>query len=206
MIKAVLFDIDGVIIRHEKYFSHTLSTRFFLDPVEVLNEFYGSDINRDCDRGLLDPLEAIAPFLERIGWTEGSRNYLLAQYEFESRYIDTDLLGRIKRLNGSGIECYIASNQNHLRKDFLIERLGIRENFAGAFFSSELGFIKPEDGYWRRVIERVGNGEGRIGPNEMLFLDDLEANVVSARDFGIEAIQVNGIDDIERGFKAMHRF
>jgi len=46
MTKLVLFDIDGVIIRHKKYFSDTLSEDRYNNPGLILNRLYKSENNK----------------------------------------------------------------------------------------------------------------------------------------------------------------
>lgn len=51
-------------------------------------------------------------------------------------------------------------------------------------YSHEVGLRKPDRRIYALTCERLG-----VQPSEMVFLDDLEANVVAAREFGIRAIQ-----------------
>jgi putative hydrolase of the HAD superfamily len=198
MVKAILFDIDGVIIRHESFFESALSADEYRDPHRVITEFFQSDDCKRADRGQVHPFDAVRPYLDRIGWTGTSQEYFDRQHDYERQFIDHGLLSRIKALNGNRAKCYIASNQNVYRKEFLREALSLSANFSAVFFSSEIGAMKPEDCYWDAVIGRLASDIPGIAPGETLFLDDLEENVASAERRGIQTLWVRSAADIER--------
>ncbi|HOT63073.1 MAG TPA: HAD family phosphatase [Treponemataceae bacterium] len=58
-----------------------------------------------------------------------------------------------------------------------------------ALFSCELGLVKPESAIYRACVERSG-----FMPGEIVFFDDMEANVRSAREAGIDAYRWVGLD------------
>jgi hypothetical protein len=74
-MKALLFDIDGVLIQYDKYFSECLSEETYKDPIKTITEYYHSEINRNCDKGILNPYVEIIPFLKRINWEKTSSNF-----------------------------------------------------------------------------------------------------------------------------------
>ena len=92
-------------------------------------------------------------------------------------------------LKASGLALGILSNMPF---DF-IERYGKGiELFAkadAAVFSCYAGEIKPEGAIYRIVIEKLG-----LKPNEIVFFDDLEANVDAARAAGMRAFVWTGLD------------
>jgi putative hydrolase of the HAD superfamily len=49
--------------------------------------------------------------------------------------------------------------------------------------SSVVGLRKPDPAIYRLTCERLG-----LQPSELLFVDDLECNVVAARELGMEAL------------------
>jgi len=71
------------------------------------------------------------------------------------------------------------------------------ENMCDAIvYSHEVGHLKPEPAAYRIVCERLG-----VAPAEVLFLDDVQANVDGARAVGMRAITFldtrQAISDIE---------
>ncbi len=202
MIKAILWDIDGVIIRHVEYFDKQLTEENYHNPTEILREFRTTDINTLCDQGKMDPLKEIIPFLKKIGWTKSNTEYFDAQYQFEEQYIDYNLLRSIQKLRESGYKCYITSNQNYYRKDFLISQLEIEKNFDRHFFSYDIKAVKTENTYWDNLVEKLHYQEN-IASGNMIFLDDMACNINKAQEFRINTCEITSVGDIEKCIKAL---
>lgn len=64
--------------------------------------------------------------------------------------------------------------------------------------SHELGHRKPEEACYRETCARLG-----VAPEAVLFFDDLADNVAAARDFGIQAVRVTGIDDVRNPLRML---
>src|SRR3972149_7451745 len=109
MIKAVLFDVDGVVLLpREKYFSERLADDYGVSPALVLplfkNEF------KDCLLGKADLKDILKKkYLKRWGW-KGSIDELLHFWWKGEKAINKSVLSQIKRLRQKGIQCYLASD------------------------------------------------------------------------------------------------
>lgn len=64
------------------------------------------------------------------------------------------------------------------------DHLGYRQLFDREFYSCRVGFAKPDAEYFRALLTRLA-----LPPDTVLFLDDKEANVASARAVGLHAEQ-----------------
>jgi len=197
MTKLVLFDIDGVIIRHKEYFSDTLSEDRYNNPGLILNRLYKSENNKKCDKGELDFFEYIKSFLDQIAWDKSIEDYLNLQYEFESHYIDISLIERIKRIRNNDIKTGIASNQNQYRKSFLLKNLDVVNVFDDYYFSSDIGYVKSENEFWEYVIKNLKSKYKWLKNEDIIFLDDLVENTKKAKEFGIDSYLIKSKKDIE---------
>jgi putative hydrolase of the HAD superfamily len=196
LIQALLFDIDGVLIWHEKWFAITLSNEKYYKPLEIMDEYHRGVINVECDRGAKDPIEEVKPFLERIKWNYSPKDYLDMKYEFESQYIDYKMLEIIKSMKGKGIKTYIGSNQNYYRKKFLQNKMNLADIFDESFFSCDLGFVKPENGYWEGVLAKININNPQIRKEDILFIDDTIENVDSAKKYGMKVKHIKNRNDV----------
>ena len=86
---------------------------------------------------------------------------------------------------------YLLSNTNQMHIDYYSEKLRketgsslLPELFDRTFYSHEIGYRKPR----REAYEYVLQAE-KLKPAETLFVDDLEHNVIAARQAGIQAHQ-----------------
>ena len=61
-------------------------------------------------------------------------------------------------------------------------RLASRRSSTSSSTPIELGFAKPEAGYFQAIMDRIN-----VAPNRVLFIDDHEGNVAGAREIGIHS-------------------
>ena len=200
-----LFDIDGVIIHYGSYFSRTLSLQKYENPTKVMDEYFQSTLNCDCDKGKRDIFEEIKPYLAKMKWYGNPEDYFKSQWNFEKDFIIKEILNKINKLKNYGHKVFIASNQNSYRKQFLIQEMQLNTNFNNCFFSCDIGYVKNENEYWEYIEDYFL--KNKIDKEEVLFFDDLFENVNMAKSHGINSIQINGkqqvLDFLENEIKKM---
>jgi hypothetical protein len=81
--------------------------------------------------------------------------------------LDNDLISLIQKLRNNGYGCYLATNQNPYRWDFLINEMGLRNT-------------KDQNGFWEQTINELRRTYTGIALNEILFVDDLQNNIAAA--------------------------
>ncbi len=79
----------------------------------------------------------------------------------------------------------IASNHLSYLSDWLSE-IRFLDDFELDFNSSKIGLAKPDIEYFEQLAKSLG-----VYPNEILFFDDKETNVVGAKKIGIQAYLYN---------------
>lgn len=100
-------------------------------------------------------------------------------------------LKALRDLRDSGYGVYMLSNTNpimwsdRLAEEFTKEGLRREDYFDGMITSFEAGSAKPSDEIFRYTIDTLG-----IKPEETLFFDDGQVNVLAARAAGFEAVHV----------------
>jgi putative hydrolase of the HAD superfamily len=92
------------------------------------------------------------------------------------------MLDAVRAVRDLGLRCGLATNQQNLRGTYMRSSLGFETIFDEQFYSFELGFAKPEVGYFQAIMDRIG-----VAPHRVLFIDDLEDNIVGAREIGIHS-------------------
>ncbi|NTV21999.1 MAG: HAD hydrolase-like protein [Candidatus Yonathbacteria bacterium] len=180
MTKAILFDLDGlVIIGQGKLFSDRVSEEMHI-PSESISEFFTKDF-RECSFGRSDLKENIAPYLVAWGYKGTVDDFLRYWFEGES-HTDEEVLSLVNTLRSRGIECYIATRQEKYRKEYLMNVVGLKDKFDGIFATCDIGYDKWEEGYWKYVFDKLN-----MIPEEIMFFCDSEKNVENAKTFGVEA-------------------
>ena len=197
MTKAVLFDLDGVVITlgKGKKFSERFSEKFNL-PLEKISEFFINDFS-ECSYGRADLKENIAPYLVKWGY-KGTVEELLEFWFKDEGSPDEEVLKEVAALRAKGIKCFIATRQEKYRKEYLLNKVGLKDSFDGVFCTCDIGYNKSEKGYWDYVFDKL-----KLKPEEIMFFCDGKKNVDMARGFGIQAYFYDGVDFLKEKVKEL---
>ena len=95
----------------------------------------------------------------------------------------------LRKLSTEGYKLFLLSNTNELHinfyKKYMFKRFGcdlLEELFNRTYYSHEIGLRKPNSDVYEYVLKSEN-----LDPSETLFIDDLEHNVIGARQTGIKA-------------------
>jgi putative hydrolase of the HAD superfamily len=189
-LKALVFDADGVVIVPPYGFMRYCQSDPVLSRADLGGFFRGEFVW--CLRGQAD-LKAVLPaYLERWGWPGGVEAFLEVWFRAEHT-LDYALLRRIQTLRWSGFSCYLATQQEAYRMAYLREAMGLAVAFDGTFASCELGHLKSEDDFYRKIEAEIG-----LEPQQIWFFDDAQGNIETARARGWRAYLYSGQADLER--------
>ena len=180
-IHAVLFDADGVI---QKPSAHRR---------DAWRGVLGSD--RDLDAFVAALFEAETPALEGTSDFSEALASLLGEWECRGTVddalrawtmieADAEIVGILRALRGSGVACHLATNQEQHRAAYMSETLGYAALFTREFYSCRLGVMKPHVAYFHEIISAIN-----VPARNVLFVDDNAANIASAREAGLHAVQ-----------------
>ena len=196
MIKAIVFDIGGVLIglhmdRCIQAFRDLLG---FERITELLDPYHQKGIIGDLEGGRLsaDHFRELV-LAESLPGTQPDAVDRALDALLEP-VMDPRTVGAIKRLEGK-YPLYLLSNNNPISMANCLRVL--RDNgldpettFAGQFISSDIKLLKPTAAFYRYAIAHIG-----FAPGEILFIDDNVANVEGARAVGMEArLYIPGTD------------
>ena len=192
MTKAILFDADGVVLKkYKEYFVSQYFARKYNAPADEVNEFFKNAF-RACQRGKLDLKEELAKHLPRWNWPNGVDAFL--EYWFTSdATIDPEVMEEVEKIREKGFKCYLVSDQEKERANYLMEQLGLKNEFARCFFSYQLGHMKSEPEYFKEIFKITG-----LEPEEFIYFDDDQKNVDVATSLGINAHLYTNIDDLKK--------
>ena len=188
-IKVVLFDVDGVVVDSEM-FSLQYSKKFGINNEEMLPFFKG--VFQDCIIGKADLKEEVKPWLKKWKWDKSAKDFL--NFWFRSEHnIDDMLVDQVEKLRASGIRCYLATKQEKYRTKYMREEMGFDNIFDGIFSSSEIGYKKPDEKFFQKILDELG-----IQGEEALFFDDEIENVEGAKSLGIKGFLYTGFDEFKK--------
>lgn len=178
MIKAVIFDVDGVLL-HSGAFGARLAREYGFERA-ALDEFWRGPFAR-CTLGLADLKEELAAVLREARCRVTVEECLKQWFDADSGS-NAAAFEAAAQLRDRGIPCHVGSTQERYRATYLEKRLGFSRHFDRLFFSCHMGVRKPQPEFYAQVTSALG-----AAPAELLFIDDQRANVEAARAFGWNA-------------------
>lgn len=185
--KAVCFDADGMIIKPGENFSDRLAKEKGIELTGMSDFFKGPFQKLKRGKGnLKDELELV---MKGWGWN-GTAEELIA-FWMSGDVVDEDIRSLINQLKKQGVACYLTTNNEAVRGDYLRDGLGFGELFDHLFVSGKLGHAKPDKEYFELVWKQAQE-DGATTKNDVLFCDDELEIVEEARAFGFDAYHYVG--------------
>lgn len=192
MIKLALFDIDGILNVAPRF-----STRFtqeFGVSMDKLLEFFEGSFQK-CLIGKADLREELEEVKDKWNF-EGSVDELL-NYWFKGEVNEIkEVREFIMGIKQTGVTTAAGTNQEKLRIEYLTKTLKLNEVFEEIYSSARIGIKKPDTKFFEFISEDLS-----VPYDQIIFWDDKQSNVDSARSLGIHAYLFEGLDKMREQFK-----
>ena len=182
-IKAVIWDMGGVILRSEDWAPRqALAHEFNLTLDDIHSLVFSSDSGTRATLGEISEAEH---------WQNIARQLRLSPEElkkFQDRFwqgdrLDQELVNFIRSLK-SKFTTGLLSNAWDGARRVLTKSKPCIDAFHISVFSCEVGLAKPDPAIYRYILRLCG-----IEPHEAIFVDDFIENIQAANDLGIHGIQ-----------------
>jgi FMN phosphatase YigB (HAD superfamily) len=178
--KAVLFDVDGVLIIPPKLFSVQYCEKYGVNP-DLQEQFYATKEFKDAGVGTFDLKEAIRIHNDKWQW-HGEIDELLRMWFEGENYPNEPLFEVVEQLRSSDVKVYLATQQEKYRAQFLSDEV-FKDKIDGMLVSCNIGYGKHENHYWNFVINQLQP----LLPSEIAYFDDRQSLVDLAKKHGISA-------------------
>ena len=180
-IKAVVFDYGGVISLSPPPENETEIGCLCGLPVEKLREL-NRKYRNEWDRGNFRGTGYFRHILSVCGIfpdDETLEKITLADMEGWKRF-NSGTVSLMRSIKASGLKLGILSNMPHDFLAWLRQGLPVFGELDAAVFSCDYNIIKPEEGIYEKMKERLA-----CEYTEIVFFDDLPDNIEKAREIGI---------------------
>ncbi len=194
-IKAVIFDVGGVLIRTRDQSGRAeWEERLGLPPGGCEATVLNSEVGYKAQRGEITT-DALWQWVgEHLALGDGLETF--RRDFWRGDYLDDSLVELIKSLRPN-YQLAIISNANDTLLE-LLESHGLTSHFDLIVGSAYEGVMKPDREIYERTLRRLG----RL-PEEAVFIDDAPANVRAARDVGMRAILFTPDTDLQSELGAL---
>lgn len=199
-IKAVIFDLDGVLVDAKEWHYEALNRAlglfgYRITRFEHLRRYDGLPTRSKLkmltqDKGLP---ESLHEFINRM-----KQKQLLEVARRRCRPNPTHL-DALARLKQDGLELAMASNSIRRTVDFLTERTGVAKLLTFRLSNEDVEHPKPHPEIYRKAMQRLG-----VPPQECVAVEDGAYGIEAAKQAGCRVFEVKHVDDVN--YAALRRF
>ncbi|WP_309221859.1 HAD family phosphatase [Halorussus sp. MSC15.2] len=194
--KAVLFDMDGVIVNSERYWVE-------IEQEEILPAAVEGTPDTSETTGM--NFREIYDYLEERNEMTASKDEFVASYEEAARDIYGEKVALqegfeelLADLREDGRTVALVSSSPHDWIDRMLDRFDLREAFDRIISAEEIdGKSKPEPDVYEYAAEQVG-----VGPEDCVAVEDSTNGVKSAKASGMRAVGYRNQSDEELDLSA----
>lgn len=174
-LKVFLFDVDGVLIQNDNWTKNIEKDCGITVP--QLQEFFEKDFEA-CLENRADLKIALESWLIRWGYKYNVEDFLKYWFEADS-ILNQEVFDLSKGLSETH-PCYLATNQEKYRAEYLMNTLNFGAYFRSAFTACGLGVAKPQRDFFAKTFQILKKLHPEIQPGNICFIDDSFRNVSEA--------------------------
>lgn len=174
MIRAVLFDLDGVIRHFFPDYVADVEFRHGLKPGSIEAFAFSHPLIDYVTSGRITRAAWVAAIAEHLACPAAAD-----EWEKQPYRCDEEVLELASRLRAGGVVTAILTNGTDATAAELAE-LGIHERFDWIFNSADIGYPKPDRRAFQHVLDVL-----RLPGSSVFFTDDSPAKLAGAVDLGM---------------------
>lgn len=182
MVKAIIFDFGNVICRFDM--------RLFVGKIEPLTTIPASrmrevlhksfDLGREYETGRITSDQFFQQISQRYALSISRQDFVHAFTDVFTPIPST--LQLIQTLKPS-YKLGLLSNTNEWHYEHVIRRYDVYPLFDAVTLSFEVGAMKPAEKIYRDALTKLD-----VGPDDCIYIDDLQENLDGAAQLGIRGI------------------
>lgn len=183
-IKAVIFDLGGVIVRTEYQAPRQhLAERFGMEYDDIDKVVFGGGANSSAARASIGEITEDEHWLNvmKLLKQPASEYERIRDEFFGGDVIDHEILDFLRSIKPK-LKVALISNAWSGLRDYIV-----REKFDDVFdhmiISAEVGVAKPDAKIYHIALEQL-----QVQPEEAVFVDDFIENIEACEEIGMEAI------------------
>ena len=191
-IKAVIFDMDGVLIEAKEWHYEALNKALAL---------FGYSISREEHLTMYDGLPTkikLQSLTEQKGLPKALHKLI---NEMKQQYTASMILQycrprfnhefALARLKKEGYKIAVCSNSIRNTIDLMMEKAALNNYLEFTISNEDVKKAKPDPEIYNKAIERLG-----LSPQEVLVVEDNENGIKAALAAGANLLKVDVVDDV----------
>lgn len=149
---------------HAQRFSLRFAKQYGVSE-DKISPFFKNEFQQ-CLVGQADLKKELKKYAPEWGW-HGTINELLDFWFSGEAEINEQIVKVIRDLKQKGINCYLATNNERYRTEYMVQKLEFEKIFAKIFSSAYIGLKKPQVEFYDYILNEIG-----FKKDEVMFWDD----------------------------------
>lgn len=198
MIKAVIFDMDGLMIDSERITFEGYQNVLAKDGLEMTLEAYrtllGKPVKAVYDLFAVDYGEDY----DVAGTIKAVHQYMADLFENEGVPLKAGLLELLRYLKENNYKTIVATSSQRYRVDHILELTGLTDYFDDSICGDEVTKGKPNPEVFLKSCQKLD-----VKPSEAIVLEDSESGINAAYSANIKVICIPDMKYPEEKYAAM---
>lgn len=195
-IRAIYFDLGNVLVMFDANRALKQFSKIFQVPEKKLwDELFLSDLERSYTKGEISSKEFFARIQKK--YPQPIKFQKFADIWNDIFWANEHMEELVEILSRS-YKLYLISNTNELHFEFIKKNFSVLSHFDQCFPSHEVGHRKPDQAFYRYVLDKTD-----LGPKEVVYVDDVPEFVLSAQSLGIPSVVFSSRNQLEREFEKL---
>ena len=189
MIKVIIFDLGQVVIKFDMRKALERLLAVCRAPIDDITTFFtSSEPERLFTEGKISSREFYNEVKKRFNITIDFAEFCVRYNTiFEVNQPVADIIVKLKKY----YKIATLSNTNELHFDYIIETYPIMKVFDEYIVSFREKCQKPHYEIFKKALEKLD-----VAPTNVVFIDDMEKNVIAAGQIGMRAIQYTNTEGL----------
>ncbi len=196
MVRTIIFDLGNVIVPFD--FRRGYARMEQLCPhaaEEIPKRLRSTDLVQRFETGEIEPREFVAQLCSALDLQVDYQGFcdLWTSIFLPDTLVPESLLDALK----GRYRLLALSNTNAIHFEMVEANYPLLRHFADMVLSYKVGAAKPSPRIYAEAIARA-----QCAPGECLFIDDMPAFVEAARRAGMDALQFESVERLERDLRS----
>jgi len=195
MIKAVIFDLSGVIVTRFSDIGKRLEPLLNIGGKEIHLRFKDEEF-QDFLKGGITEDEYWGKIIKKNNWKINASSLKKARRESFKEIEGTKKI--MKNLKERGIKLGLLSSHTKEWVDFIREKFDYEKYFDSVLYSYQVGYVKPEEKFYKDIIKKL-----QAEPEYCIYIDDKDKYLEPAKELGMKTILFKSAKQLERDLTAL---
>ena len=195
-IRAVFFDLGGVIVRTEYQAPRQqLAERLGMEYDDLDKIVFNSETGLQASTGAITSQQHWEAVMKRLKRPLEEMTSIRDAF-FAGDIVDRDILAFLRSLRGTHTTGLISNAWSDLREYMMREKM--IDAFDHIIISAEVGVAKPDPKIFQVALEKAG-----VSPGEAVFVDDFYVNIEGCEKVGIKGIHFKDAESAMQQLKQL---